>query len=1208
LIKAMNVNTVRLFIDPGPNATGRAVLDQLYSNGIMVIMTVDDGINDMNRVRDVVNFYKDHPAILMWTLGSEWNINRYFGVASSVLNAAQRTQNAAVLIKTLDTNHPVAASYGEIDINADGLRLPDTQNYVNNICTSVDVWGLNIYRGNTFGTLFNQWEAITTKPMFIGEFGTDAFRTTSYPPLTCPVSGVVDEAAQASWDLNLWNHLFQNLSARDASKVAIGGAVFEWNDEWWKVSPAGSQQNCGHNQNLGGHPDQIANEEYFGIVDILRQPRQVYNKLQTAFDLAAQSSITFRAVSEGAYAGGCAEFFKNGVRIWRGCGGSGGFRGFNIMAVNPSTGEHLIDPSNNLPIRSFDTWETRLLCSTTGPKDKKTEMIEYLNSIPNGFLILLAVADEAGLTEFDMPEENRCTKLSDPCTERLLQTLENLGSTEVRKYCYRDSWAMTAYKGEGFARDEQWKSGRGNPPQPASVSISFDPAQTPPPTQIEIFPTSPNTFDNILIKLSGEWPNTCTPQAPQKEPNGNQIRLATSNLGQNCGQIPTRWSHIVGMGQLTAGIYDITVTFAGLPPSQPITLAQRRFTVTARNCSGTNLVELLRPSPIITNVSSTYRGYAKERAIDGNLNTSWFADTGDAVNRGRTPFYELTFPRDVTVTCIAMRGNREFKDGYDFLAGEFFGYNAANLIINMTGKVNLPAPSRDVDLPGLNWSNVRRVRFEGREDEGPGPGFAEIAIYGTADYEADAAPRPIGDMRLSATDWVQTGLFIAGLPKPEIGSEFQRADCAPKETKGDGRLTVADWVQAGRYIATLDSLMPAGGPTAPSSFAVVVNQVGYSSAANFEEKRALRLVNLAAGEFGIFLNSMGNENALGFSLNFDPAQSRFISARLTSEFRHITMLLNRNEVDHGRVGLMLALPTGQTLPVGTRHLVTARYAAISSTTTNPVFFADQPVAREVVGTDANPLPANYILEQVTSGARILSLVSAASFGGAELTSESIVAAFGAGLATTTQAATSLPLPTTLAGTRVLVRDSAGVERDAPLFFVAPAQVNYLIPAGTAAGVATVVITSGDGKVSTGVVQIATVAPGLFSANASEQGVASGVALRVKADGAQTFEPIARFDQAQNRFVAVPIDLGPATDQVFLILYGTGFRNRSALAAMACKIGGADAEVLFAGAAPGFVGLDQSNVRLPRSLAGRGDVEIRLSVDGKASNAPMIRVK
>ncbi len=91
-------------------------------------------------------------------------------------------------------------------------------------------------------------------------------------------------------------------------------------------------------------------------------------------------------------------------------------------------------------------------------------------------------------------------------------------------------------------------------------------------------------------------------------------------------------------------------------------------------------------------------------------------------------------------------------------------------------------------------------------------------------------------------------------------------------------------------------------------------------------------------------------------------------------------------------------------------------------------------------------------------------------------------------------------------------------------------------------------------------------------------------------GAESFEPVAQFDQAQNRFVPVPIDLGPETDQVFLILYGTGFRFRSALSSASVKIGGAEMEVLYAAEAPGFIGLDQSNVRLSRSLIGRGEVD------------------
>jgi len=234
-------------------------------------------------------------------------------------------------------------------------------------------------------------------------------------------------------------------------------------------------------------------------------------------------------------------------------------------------------------------------------------------------------------------------------------------------------------------------------------------------------------------------------------------------------------------------------------------------------------------------------------------------------------------------------------------------------------------------------------------------------------------------------------------------------------------------------------------------------------------------------------------------------------------------------------------------------------------------------------------------------------VSAASFAGAELASESIVAAFGKGLATGIEVATVFPLPTRLAGTQVLVRDSGGVERAAPLFFVSPTQVNYQIPPGTAAGFATVLVTAGDGTISTETVRIALVTPGIFAVDTSGRGLAAATALRVRADGSQSFEPVAAFDAAQNKFVAVPLDLGPATDQVFLVLFGTGLRFRSSLAAVTARIGGADAIVTFAGAAPG-VGLDQVNLLLPRILIGRGEVDVELTVDGKAANTVRVHVK
>ncbi len=256
----------------------------------------------------------------------------------------------------------------------------------------------------------------------------------------------------------------------------------------------------------------------------------------------------------------------------------------------------------------------------------------------------------------------------------------------------------------------------------------------------------------------------------------------------------------------------------------------------------------------------------------------------------------------------------------------------------------------------------------------------------------------------------------------------------------------------------------------------------------------------------------------------------------------------------------------------------------------------------------NETPQTSLTNGRVNASPAVASVSAASFAGGSLAAESIVAAFGAAMATRVEVASTLPLPTTLAGTTVRVRDSAGTERLSALFFVAPTQINFQIPPGTVAGQATITVTSGDGTVSSGSVTIASVAPGFFTANASGQGVAAATVLRVKADGTQVFEPVARFDAAQNRFVAAPIDLGPESEQVFLILFGTGFRQRSSLSATTLSIGGINVEVLYAGAQGDFVGLDQVNARLPRSLIGRGEVNVALMADARPGNVVSIHVR
>ncbi|MCI0389371.1 MAG: NF038122 family metalloprotease [Acidobacteria bacterium] len=257
---------------------------------------------------------------------------------------------------------------------------------------------------------------------------------------------------------------------------------------------------------------------------------------------------------------------------------------------------------------------------------------------------------------------------------------------------------------------------------------------------------------------------------------------------------------------------------------------------------------------------------------------------------------------------------------------------------------------------------------------------------------------------------------------------------------------------------------------------------------------------------------------------------------------------------------------------------------------------------------------NLMVRAVVSvGAKTINTVvsvSAASYSENGLASEAIAAAFGTNLATRTEAALG-ELKTVLGGTRVLVKDSAGIERQSLLFFVSSGQVNYQIPPGTAAGPATVTVINGDGAVSVGTAQIAAFAPGLFSANGDANGVASASALRVKVDGSYRYEPVARIDQAQHRLVPSPIDLGEdlgaATDQVYLILYGTGLRQHQGLSTVSVKIGGVEAPVLYAGKQEWFVGLDQINVLLPRGLIGQGEVDVSLMVGGKTANKVKIKI-
>ncbi|MDX2034080.1 MAG: BACON domain-containing carbohydrate-binding protein [Blastocatellia bacterium] len=242
------------------------------------------------------------------------------------------------------------------------------------------------------------------------------------------------------------------------------------------------------------------------------------------------------------------------------------------------------------------------------------------------------------------------------------------------------------------------------------------------------------------------------------------------------------------------------------------------------------------------------------------------------------------------------------------------------------------------------------------------------------------------------------------------------------------------------------------------------------------------------------------------------------------------------------------------------------------------------------------------LVTVMQSPRIATTVSSASYlsGAAPL---SLLSIFGSGMTTRTEAATSQPLPFTLGGATVKVFLPGYLGIECPLIFVSPDQINLLVPfSQELIADAMLEIRSEAGAVTHSLLTMTRVFPGLFSANADGRGVAAAQTLRVKADGSQTWEDVF-VTEPSGRRIARPIALGAPGEQVFLILYGTGFRSAAGAFPndIQAEIGGEACEISYAGPQNALAGLDQLNLRLPNSLRGRGEVPVKLTALGREAN-------
>ena len=213
------------------------------------------------------------------------------------------------------------------------------------------------------------------------------------------------------------------------------------------------------------------------------------------------------------------------------------------------------------------------------------------------------------------------------------------------------------------------------------------------------------------------------------------------------------------------------------------------------------------------------------------------------------------------------------------------------------------------------------------------------------------------------------------------------------------------------------------------------------------------------------------------------------------------------------------------------------------------------------------------------------VVNAASYS-STVAPDSFAAIFGGNLSQAKVSATldaNGQLPTQLGGTSVTIN---GVL--APLFYVSPTQINLVIPDGLIAGTATVIIsTVSSNATRTATALLAIDAPAVFTNDAS--GTGAGAILNAVT--------------AQSAPFQVQTPENGADPRTRLAVYGTGLRNATSVTAQAQDPSGNTypLTVEYAGAAPGFFGLDQVNLVLPPDLDVAGSVSLTLYADRSAAN-------
>lgn len=305
LMQEMGINTIRVYqVGQNPEDVKMVIRDLYQFYGIRTAIgswlgfweypcpfyaNKDFQERIKNEVLEMVKLYKDEPGVLMWILGNENNYSCYGQVNPWPMEGMesetdpQKINNARLKIyysfvnditgeiHKIDHNHPVALGNGELR----GLEA------AKDACPGIDLIACIIYRGKSFGNIFNSLKTIFDRPILLSEFGADSYDA---------YQNKEDQNMQAFFLEAQWRQIHENTSGiKTGAGNSLGGMMFEWTDEWWKHNESDPESwkvhDSGSNWSNGSYYFDIQakdnknmNEEWFGIVGLSEELEDGVNK------------------------------------------------------------------------------------------------------------------------------------------------------------------------------------------------------------------------------------------------------------------------------------------------------------------------------------------------------------------------------------------------------------------------------------------------------------------------------------------------------------------------------------------------------------------------------------------------------------------------------------------------------------------------------------------------------------------------------------------------------------------------------------------------------------------------------------------------------------------------------------------------------------------------------------------------------------------